>query len=486
MLLAVIGSVLRVWHIGEAHLWYDEIGSLWMAQAPFWNMVAATAGDVHPPGYLALLWVWVRLVGDSAAMVRALSALLSLAGFIPLAALADELGLRPGAQIMAGLLYAISPWQIAYAQEARMYALLQLLVLTGAWAAVSRRRVALALILSAMLWTHNYGVIYCAVLGALAMVVEFRQRQPQWPALAVSGLAGLAGYAPWGLALAQQIGAQQGSWWQQPVSPGMVADTLHAFLFAGTLSSGLSTVDQVLVGAVVAFVVWQVGRAWSFRADLSVNGTLSRAGLTLAWLTVSPGLLAIMLEMFYRPIWLDRALIGASPMLYLLLAWALFQVQSKWRWMMVGALLPMVVISLLAYYPWKLQTKGFSWPAADIIRAEFRPGDVIYHVNAGTLMQFHLDWPGAPRQYVAPVWPDDQGALSAQTLTALGADQRWLKDVYWVRAWVLWSASPTVSASQDAYVRDILSHYPNRQVMQLNVPWMPDGLTDGGLWLVTH
>lgn len=368
-----------------------------------------------------------------------------------------------------------------------MYALLQVLVLTGAWAAVSRRRVLLALSLSAMLWTHNYGVIYCAVLGALAVVVEFRQRQPQWPALAVSGLAGLAGYAPWALVLAQQIGAQQGSWWQQPVSPGMVADTLHSFLFGGTLSTGLSTVNQVLVGAVAAFVAWQVGRAWARRDDLSVEGSLARAGLTLAWLAMAPGVLAIMLELVYRPIWLDRALIGAAPMWYLLLAWALYQVRPRWRWMMLGALVPMLLLSAVAYYPWQAQTKGFAWPAAERIRAEFSPGDVIYHVNAGTLVQFHADWPDARRQYVAPAWPDDQGALSAQTLTALGAQQRWLKDVYWVRAWVVWSAGPTVSAAQDAYVRDLLARYPrSTHVMDLSVTWLQPGLTGGGVWLVTR
>ena len=73
-----LALALRLLLLGQAHLWYDEAGSVWMASLPWDKMIAATASDTHPPGYLALLWAWVRIAGTSEAAVRLPSAMASL------------------------------------------------------------------------------------------------------------------------------------------------------------------------------------------------------------------------------------------------------------------------------------------------------------------------------------------------------------------------------------------------------------------------
>src|SRR3990172_9254049 len=61
VVVSAVALVLRLVNLGGPALWYDGWGSVWMASLPFQGMFAATAGDTHPPLYLALLWLWGRV-----------------------------------------------------------------------------------------------------------------------------------------------------------------------------------------------------------------------------------------------------------------------------------------------------------------------------------------------------------------------------------------------------------------------------------------
>lgn len=462
--------MLRLWQIASPRLWYDEIGSLWMASLPFADMLRATAGDVHPPLYLALLWGWVRVFGYTALAARVLSAILSLAGLWPFAEIMRVLGFAQRDRLLAGLLFIVSPYQLYYAQEARMYALLQLLVLFGAWAALDDRPWVVGMAISGLLWTHNYGFIYAAVL-MLVYVMRYgiwkRDDQWGWPSVGVM-LLGFGTYLPWALVLAGQLQAARGGWWQQPVTPGMALETFRNFLFGDAFPGGsFGALTLALTGALLALVGWRM------QFDL----------MDLQVLAAGPLFLAATLSAVYRPIWLDRALIGAAPFYYMMLAWALYDLRPRARWLAVTALGVTLALAVLAYAPWQAITKGFAFSYRDQI--DYQPGDVIYHINPGTLFQVHNDWPEAPRQYAHPAFPGDLGGLSDQTVAALGVTQKPLENLYWVRAWVFFSASPTVSASQDAYMRYLLERYPHsRRVIDLGVPWVVPGLIGGGIWLI--
>lgn len=79
--------------------------------------------DVHPPLYYTLLYFWTRLFGDSVAVTRSLSAVISCLSFPCLYWLCLELFNSSLVGWMAILLMAISPFHLLYAQEARMYSL---------------------------------------------------------------------------------------------------------------------------------------------------------------------------------------------------------------------------------------------------------------------------------------------------------------------------------------------------------------------------
>ena len=127
LLIVAMGAFLRFFAIGSKTVWLDEAFSIWVAN----HGIIDGAGwlikiDQHPPLYYALLSIWQWIFGDTQGIVRAFSALCSTLA-IPFAYLAAK---RITQDTMAGLLaalfLALSPFQVRFAQEARMYALLTL------------------------------------------------------------------------------------------------------------------------------------------------------------------------------------------------------------------------------------------------------------------------------------------------------------------------------------------------------------------------
>jgi len=131
--LTLGGALLRVWHIGAKSLWIDEAFSVWVARQPLAASVSWLVRiDQHPPLYYALLHFWLRL-GDGPVALRLLSVLASTLNIPMLYALGTRLaGRRVG--LLATAVLALSPFHVYLAQEARMYALLSLLVSLSLWA----------------------------------------------------------------------------------------------------------------------------------------------------------------------------------------------------------------------------------------------------------------------------------------------------------------------------------------------------------------
>ncbi|MGD8902409.1 MAG: glycosyltransferase family 39 protein [Anaerolineae bacterium] len=173
VLIMLLAFGLRFYHLGAQSLWNDEGTSVALAQRDLVSMTQDAARDIHPPLYYWLLGGWVRLFGTGEAAVRSLSALL---GGV-LVALTFALGRLLAGRwtgLVAALLAAVNPFQVYYAQEARMYMLLAVLTAGSMLALVllvDRARpalpafVALALLEAAGLYTHYSFAFVVAVLN---------------------------------------------------------------------------------------------------------------------------------------------------------------------------------------------------------------------------------------------------------------------------------------------------------------------------------
>lgn len=136
ILVTLIGGGLRVLLLDSKGMWSDETFSVWVAHHSIGEMLQWIVKiDQHPPLYYLLLHNWIALRGDTPYDVRLLSALFG-AGTIPIVYL---IGKRMSGAIIglaAAVLLALSPVNIYYAQETRMYTLLTFNVAVATYALV--------------------------------------------------------------------------------------------------------------------------------------------------------------------------------------------------------------------------------------------------------------------------------------------------------------------------------------------------------------
>ena len=126
LLVSLLGGALRFAALDAKTLWLDEVFSLWMARHPLPDLMAWLVRiDHHPPLFFLFLHGWIGLFGESAGALRSLSALTSTLA-IPLYGFGARKLVGARVSIVATLLLAISPFQVRYAQEARMYGVLML------------------------------------------------------------------------------------------------------------------------------------------------------------------------------------------------------------------------------------------------------------------------------------------------------------------------------------------------------------------------
>ncbi len=118
---------LRFYGIEHQNIWFDESYS--------WNetlrstsqiIIHSATSDVHPPLYYVLLRFWVLVWGDSTAAMRSLSVLFSMGAMVFVFLILKHLK-KDNAILPACLLMALSPYQIYFSQEIRMYSLLAVL-----------------------------------------------------------------------------------------------------------------------------------------------------------------------------------------------------------------------------------------------------------------------------------------------------------------------------------------------------------------------
>ncbi len=256
----IMALLARLPTIFSRPLWYDEaFAVLFSAEGPqamsYGTLLVeqGIAADVHPLGYYTLLWAWQAVAGGSPFSVRALSVILGLVlvylGYRLSRKLFDE-----RIAIVAALALALSPFQVHYSQEVRMYALLAVLLLGATlafWRALEgdslRYWLAFAVLGAAAQYTHTLAGLYLIPLGLTPL---WRR---QWSKLGKTALAGLLAtllYLPWLVYLPSQLSRVRWAYWIPQPGP---AELVRTWL---VVTAGLpvpqSLLAVVLFGTVLA------------------------------------------------------------------------------------------------------------------------------------------------------------------------------------------------------------------------------------------
>ncbi len=278
VLAVVVGVVLRF--VADSPLWLDEAQSVALADRAPGGLVDALRHDGHPPLFYLLLAAWTAVVGESAFAVRALSGLLGLAALGLVVVVVRRHAEARVAGLALGVL-AASPFAIRYATEARMYALLVVLLLLGhlaveaAWRRPTRRNLAaVGLVVAALLYTHYWALFLVAVLlGGLGLAMA-TGRLAVAPRLLAAVAAGAAAFLPWLPVFLEQLAHTGTPWSPGPRPTVVVALALESF--------GGGRGSEALLVAVVLSVLVALG--------LGTRGDRAELGLAdLPWLWLAAG-----------------------------------------------------------------------------------------------------------------------------------------------------------------------------------------------------
>jgi mannosyltransferase len=122
LLVLVLAGSIRFHRIGSESFWLDEAHTYARAAMTPREAIQASFEKGHVPTYFLLMHYW-RAFGDDEATLRAPSAIF---GVLTAAAamLLGWIAAGVGPALVTGLLVALSPLQVRYGQEARMYTML--------------------------------------------------------------------------------------------------------------------------------------------------------------------------------------------------------------------------------------------------------------------------------------------------------------------------------------------------------------------------
>lgn len=269
--IIALGFAIRLFHLSHQSLWMDEFFTRYYAdvfpQQFLWNQGLRV--EPTPPLYYTLVAGWMHLFGTSEAALRSLSVLASGLTIPFVFVLGRELeGPRVG--LVAALLFALSPIQINFAQEARSYALLllpvtlallgiaRLLAVADPAESNARRGHAAGLALYGVgtvlaIWCHPTLVFFAAacglvVAGALPGRGGPRPFRPVLLWIGTNALV-LLGVLPILLAILSIAGSPAAVSWMQPLAPRDVADALSG------LATGIET-PMKLPGAELTLILF--------------------------------------------------------------------------------------------------------------------------------------------------------------------------------------------------------------------------------------
>lgn len=360
--LVLLGFALRLPYLTARSLWFDEAFSWRLIQFPFREFIERAAADVHPLLYYVLLWLWMlpaRAFGAEATLfwMRFLSVLLGAATVASMVMAGRALFRSRWAGGVAGLLTAVNAFQLQYAWEARMYTLgtvLLPLAMAGLVRTVEARTARLAwrasfgfaFSLGLLLHVHYFSLFSWVALGGaklLFFVASMRRGvrlvlfSPNFRAAEVGFWLSAVTFLPWLPVFLAQAQRVQAAYWIPRIDALSVPNTM-ARLFWGGVSDIAPWAALLASAAALALVIIPLVRGRSF-GDFVAAASF-----------VGPLVLAVLVSVSPRSVYLDRYFLFASLGFILLAARTLSLLPRKFRLPAVGLVVLFSLVSIAQFW----------------------------------------------------------------------------------------------------------------------------------------
>lgn len=404
LFLLLLPLFLRLAGIRSRPIWYDEAFAILFSEKGLAAMVYGTlsqsgagSADIHPLGYYAILWLWTEAFGRSVPAARLLSVFISLITLLLVYRISARL-FNEAAARTAAVIYSILPFQIHFAQEIRMYALLSLWLMLATYSFLCARAgnrkwwIVFAAACALAQYTHNLAAMYLIPLAITPLI------QKDWKtlrSLILAGLAALILYLPWLIHLPSQLSKVSAHYWVEQPGLERVFTLLLFYLPHLPLPEPLLLPAMLLAAATIALAAFQTHLAWKNKQP-GVH-----RGIWLAYLAFAPPALLWIASQFV-PVYIERALLPSHAVFCVWLAWALTQTKIPRivQGMMAVSILAAAVVGIYQHIAYK----GFPYaPYADLsaaLRVGVKPGDVVVHSNKLSYLPLLYHAPSLPQGFI--------------------------------------------------------------------------------------
>ena len=358
--VVLLGFALRVAWLDRQSLWSDEYITLVRSGATLGDLLAAMPVE-HTPLYFVLLHLWFAVAGSGDFALRFPSAAWGTLSI----ALVYALGRRvfdPRVGLVGALLFATNPFQVWYAQDARMYTQLAALGLAallaldvaldrldrpGATAWRAWPWLAYAALGALALSTHYYAVIALALAAVYAvgrLLTRPADRARGWLAFLAAEVGIALLFLPW---LPRAAGLLSFPGWREPVTttPWQLAGI---YTFGETVPPAAAPWLNLLAVALLAIGLASLlfGHGQSLISNLqSPPFILSVAAIAVPALVVA----ALLLR---KPDFHPRYFIAATPILSLVIAQGIVALGRRAPLLGWGTLVVVLALSVYSLGLW--------------------------------------------------------------------------------------------------------------------------------------
>lgn len=393
----LLGGALRLYRIGTESFWIDEVFTVRVATERSLRQLVfeLPQTEPHPPLYNVFMWGWIRVVGTSPGAVRLSSALFAIATIPLVYVLVQRIFDRWTAGIVT-ICFALSPLQIWYAQEARMYGPLVFLTILSfiaffrmAESYTHRRAAAYVLTATLLGYLHIFGFF---VILAQAMAWFIRRRFTE-PGVSHSGILGVYTVigvltAPWTGLLADRMLLRPSryppdpSGWLGPPGFTHLREAVSLFAFGSTRHSEpyqvLTHPSEALLVVVAVCFVYAIGY-YQLRSLGAERWRLIVVGL---WLLV-PIVVPFVLSFLVRPMFELRYIVVSAPAFLILMGRGIRAIRYEHvRIVLVLLVITGLLIPLPSYYG--EATKDDWETAAGIVSEQATEDDVVFVIPGWT------------------------------------------------------------------------------------------------------
>lgn len=424
-LLILLGAcILRLLSAWEKTFWLDEAWSWSLAKQDIRQMLIATAGDNQPPLYYVLLHFWLK-ASSSEFFLRLPSLFFGLAAILIFYKIAREL-LTKNAALTATTIFALSPLQIYFSGETRMYSLWALFSLLSFYSFLKicqKPQLVYYLLFTfsslLSLYTHYFSLFFLLALNCF-LVLKRKKYPKQLIALAITQAGIFLLFTPWLIIFFRNAHPQP---WGPPLIFSVPA-TFLSFALGGvgavTLKTFFSPSTSLIIK--IIFLALSVLLALSFLVGLFSQEKKSKK-LLLLLIIFLPVLLVGTISLV-KPIYSPRAFVAFSFAFYLLAAQGLEKLSKQfnfWPKILVLGLLVLTVLIQNFYPPFKPQTLK---QAVQFIKENFPTHMLIIHTDILTFYPFDFYFGNQAKQYL--IYPS---TLTKKTTDIVGGTPVLLSEV---------------------------------------------------------